>query len=133
MLEILAIRYYHGTVTIWDAQSGESILSWVVYGDRVTSLCSHSYDLLASGYWDGTIILHGLESFESGNLLKLGVGGCAVLLLCYLHDNSLGCEDGNITIWDVRNIGNSRNLSGHKGGVSSLCVSSTFRMVEWFL
>src|SRR5262249_25396868 len=105
----------HGTVALWDASSGDAVLSIKVMMDTVTDICfSPDGRYLASNGVNGVVTIW--DAFTGQETRSLHGHSAGVRSLRFSPDGkrlATASDDRTIRIWDVVSGKEIRRLRGH--------------------
>jgi WD40 repeat protein/serine/threonine protein kinase len=111
---------------IWDAVTGEELLSLKGHGAGVTSLdFSPDGRRIVTGSWDQTAKVW--DATNGQNLLTLGWHAWMISSVAFFRDNKrviTGSWDGTAKIWDATTGTNLLTLRGGRGAIMRLAVSA---------
>ena len=123
--QVLAVASSIG-IWLYDVETYRELALLTEHTGGVSSVAfSLDGSLLASGGWDGTVILWDVSS--RSQLATLEGHSWRVSSVSFSLDGSLlasGSVDGTVILWDVASESQLATLEGHTGGVSSVSFSS---------
>lgn len=116
------------TLRVWDAASGESILSVKPYTDSFEVLAvalNGNGTLAAAAGDDKKIYLYRVDSGEvCGELIGHTDSVCALSLSADGETMLSGAWDHTVKVWDMERRAEVKTLRGHKGDVLSVSISA---------
>ncbi len=123
-LGLVRVWYISGTVPISQ--------TWYDHHDRVGALALDSRGtMLASGGWDGSIILWDLTRGEKSTTL-VGQSTPAITSLSFSPNGkylAAGANDGSVAVWDVSSASLVNRMPGYMGGVDIIAFSPDSQLV----
>jgi WD40 repeat protein len=114
-----------GEVKVWDAQTGQQLLTLNGHAERVHGVCfSPDGRRLATASWDGTVKTWDAQTGQE--TLTLEGHTSDVMGVCFSPDGkrlATASSDQTVKVWDARTGQEQLTLKGHSGPVFGVCFS----------
>jgi WD40 repeat protein len=118
-------EHWVGEVEVWNARTGQQLLTLKGHTLSVTSVCfSPDGQRIATGSEDGTARVWDARTGQQ--VLALKGHGWYVTSVCFSPDGqrlATGSQDGTARVWDARTGQQVLALKGHTVSVTSVCFS----------